>query len=266
MRQMWYFTCVTWHILHGRCQQNTQQFVFVEKPGVFWQWKGLETHFSDNGLTSQTFWHFGVIEVLKSLWNDPGWRLDWKPQEQWKTVRNVLSENDVDPERVMEVPVMGLSGQPHHVKGGFAWEGILHEWFEFRINKLKIQHISVSFTYCLPNFFLLPLVICFRQWKPLLPNMSLNPNWMKISYSRQSSWFSIYRVSVFCMKKELGPMSLSVVSKPLQRSSFVWSFDWKINRYQSGHSEWVSVESYDPLPISIDSKPFHKCLCQSFET
>ena len=114
MRRMWYFTCVTWHIPHERCQRNTQQFVFVEKQGDVltvkrFRNKFLGEWFDMRGLL--TFWStWGLERVMK--WS--GWRLDWKPQEQWKTVRNVLSENDVDPERVMEVPVflVYLRGNP----------------------------------------------------------------------------------------------------------------------------------------------------------
>lgn len=181
-----------------------------------------------------------------------GWRLDWKPQEQWKTVRNVLSENDVDPERVMEVPV--LLGNHTTSRVHFTWEGILHEWIEHTTYQCFVY---IMFTEFFPSAF----GHLFRAMESSPTNMTLNPNWMQNLHDFPST------VPVILCEERAGPMSLSVVSKPLQPSRFVWSF---VNGYESGHSEWVSVESCDPSPISIDSKLFHKasvyvCLCQSFE-
>lgn len=206
MRRMWYFTCVTWHIPHGRCQRNTQQFVFVEKQGDVltvkrFRNKFLGEWFDMRGLL--TFWSNWVwgLERVMTVMKWSGWRLDWKPQEQWKTVRNVLSENDVDPERVMEVPV--FLGNHTTSRGGFTWEGILHEWFEFTINELDIQHISIALHSVYP-FFPSACGHLFQAMETFPTNMTLNLNWMQIIHSRQSSWFSIYRAGDFLCEERAG--------------------------------------------------------------
>lgn len=160
-------------------------------------------------ISRRMVWHerpFDILEYLRSWkgyevmkWSV--WRLEWKPQEQWKTVRNVLSENDVDPERVMEVPM--FLGNHTTSRDGFTWEGILHEWFEFTINELDIQHISIALHSAYP-FFPSACDHLFQAMETFPTNMTLNLNWMQIIHSRQSSWFSIYRAGDFLCEERAG--------------------------------------------------------------